>query len=201
MDKFKSLFAAMVLLALSAVASATVVCNNCAYIQGQPGTYLGTHSPLTDDNSTFGNATTGQNGAFSNWWVFDINPAGAASVNAIFLPINNISNFDVQLFSVTGSNCAANGPTTGGLCSSLTTGAMVADGFTNPAYATVIDFTALTAGRYAFNITGTISGLAPTQPASYTGNLQVQAVPEPASAVLATLGLAGIAFTRRRKTA
>jgi hypothetical protein len=200
MLKLKSLFAGLAMLAMSAAASAGVICNNCAYLQGQPGTYIGVHNPLASDNSTFGNATTGFNGAFSNWWVFDINPAGAASVNAIFLPIANISNFDVTLWTAAGSVCAPNGATTGGLCSPLVTGAMVADGFTNPAYATVIDFTALTAGRYAFNITGTISGLAPTQPASYTGNLQVQAVPEPATLAIAGLGLLGVAYTRRRKS-
>lgn len=180
-------------------AQAGVVCNNCAYLNGQPGTYLGLHDPTLDDNSTFGNATTGMSGNFSNWWVFDIDPAGATSVNAIFLPINNISNFDVKLYEVTASACALNTATTGGLCAGLTSGSLIADGFTNPAYATVIDFTALATGRYAFNITGTISGLGPTQPASYTGNLQVQELPEPASLALASFGLlAAFAMSRRR---
>jgi len=200
MTKLKSLLAGLALLALSAVASAGVICNNCAYIQGQAATNLGLHNPVVDDNSTFGNATTGQNGDFSNWWVFRIDPAGDVSVNAIFLPIANISNFDVQLYSLTSQNCAANTATTGGACSSFTAGALLADGSTNPAFATVIDFTSIAAGFYAFNVTGTISGLTPTQPASYTGNLQVNesSIPEPGTLALAGLSLMGIAFTSRR---
>jgi|SRR6478735_9942634 len=196
MGKFKSLAAFAAGLLLASAASAGVVCNNCSYNQLQPATYLGLHNPTQDDNSTFGNATTGQNGDFSNWWVFDINPAGTASVNAIFLPIANISNFDVKLYSATAT-CGG----LGSVCNPFTSGALLADGFTNPAYATVIDFTDLAVGRYAFNITGTISGLTATQPASYTGNLQVNeaTVPEPATLAIAGLGLLGVAFTRRKK--
>jgi hypothetical protein len=108
-------------------------------------------------------------------------------VNAIFLPINNISNFDVKLYAVTGSSCLPNSGTAGGACAGLSLGALLADGFTSPAYSTVIDFTALDVGRYAFVVSGTISGLSPTQPASYTGNLQVQenSVPEPGTLALA----------------
>ena len=189
---------------LSGTASAAVICNNCAYITGggSVATYLGDHNPQNDDNSTFGNATTGQNGAFSNWWVFKIDPAGLASVNAIFLPINNISNFDVKLYSLTAETCAAQtaGSSSGAACTVATTGALMGDGFTSPAYATVIDFTFLDAGFYAFNVTGTISGLGATQPASYTGNLQVAVVPEPASLALVALSLVigGLSLRSRR---
>ena len=121
-------------------------------------------------------------------------------MNAIFLPVQNISNFDVQLFNVDSSTCAANTPTTAGACSAMDLGTLIVDGDTPVPFATVFDFTALAAGTYAFVISGTISGLTPGQPASYTGNLQTQqSVPEPTTALLAGLGLLGLGLLRKSR--
>src|SRR6187431_2580718 len=59
-------FAALACFAAPA-AQAAVVCNSCDFIGGASvATYLGEHNTLTKDNSTFSNATTGQNGDFVN---------------------------------------------------------------------------------------------------------------------------------------
>jgi hypothetical protein len=195
MKKLLSL-AALVLTVFAGPASAVVICDNCTYIAGQPATNLGTHDPGTFDNSTFGNATTGQNGTFSNWWVFSIQPAGDATLDMIFLPIRNISNFAVSLFDVTSSTCGG----AGAACSSFATGSLLASGVTAPNYVSLVDFLPLAAGTYAFNVSGTISGLAAGQPASYVGNLQtVAAVPEPETYALFGMGLALVGFLNRRK--
>ena len=118
----------------------------------------------------------------------------------IFLPIQNISNFTVRLFDVDSFTCGG----TGGGCSSLTLGGLLATSNTVPNYASVLDFTGPLDGTYAFEVTGTISGLAAGQPASYVGNLQtVAAVPEPETYALliAGLGMVGFMGKRRQKQA
>jgi hypothetical protein len=187
---------ALALGVLAGPASAVVICDNCTYLTGQPATNLGQHDPTTFDNSTFGNATTGQNGNFDNTWVFSINPAGNAGLDVIFLPIANISNFAVKLFDVESSLCGG----AGSACSSLTLGGLLATSTTVPNYASVLDFTGPLNGTYAFEVTGTISGLAAGQPASYVGNLQtVAAVPEPETYALLAGGLGMVGFMARRR--
>jgi len=195
----KNLLSALALAAglFAGPAAAVVVCDNCTYITGQPATNLGEHDPATFDNSTFGNATTGQNGNFSNTWVFNINPAGNAALDVIFLPIANISNFTVRLFDVVDSTCGGAGLA----CTALTLGGLLATSNTLPNYASVLDFTGPLDGRYAFEVSGTISGLLAGQPASYVGNLQtVAAIPEPETYALIAAGLGMIGWMRRRQT-
>jgi hypothetical protein len=195
MKKF-FLAAAAALALFAGPASAVLICDGCTYVPGDPATYLGAHDPGTFDNSTFTNGTTGQNGNFSNTWVFDISPAGNATLDVIFLPIRNISNFAVSLFDVASATCGA----AGSGCSALTLGGLEATGTTGPSYVSLLDFLPLAAGTYALQVTGTISGLVAGQPASYAGNLQtVAAVPEPETYALFGMGLALVGFLNRRK--
>jgi hypothetical protein len=77
---------------------------------------------------------------------------------------------------------------------------LLATGVTAPNYVSLVDFLPLAAGTYAFNVSGTISGLTAGQPASYVGNLQtVAAVPEPETYALFGMGLALVGFLNRRK--
>ena len=195
----KKLFWALAALlgALALPAQAVLVCDGCTY-QGGVATNLGLHDSLTFDNSTFTNSTTGANGAFDNFWVFSLTPAGAATLDAVFLPIQNISGFDAKLFNVTSSTCGG----TGAACSALTLGSLIADAPAVPSFVTALDFLTLDAGTYAIEISGLVSGLLEGQTASYAGNLQVQAVPEPETYALMLAGLAvvgSIAKRRQRK--
>jgi hypothetical protein len=180
--------------AMALPAQAVLVCDGCTY-QGGVATNLGLHDSLTFDNSTFTNSTTGTNGAFDNFWVFSLAPAGKATLDAVFLPIENISLFDAKLFNVASSTCGG----TGASCSALTLGSLIADAPANPAFVSALDFLTLDAGTYAIEISGLVSGLVAGQTASYAGNLQVAAVPEPETYALLLAGLAAMGYMAKRR--
>src|SRR5207342_1280916 len=104
----------------------------------------------------------GTNGTFDNFWVFSLAPAGKATLDAVFLPIENISNFDAKLFNVTASTCGG----TGAACSALTLGSLIADAPASPSFVAALDFLSLTAGTYAIEVSGLVSGLVAGQTAS-----------------------------------
>ena len=196
-------------------ASAAVVCNGCSHAapgNGLGATYLGTHNPITADNSTFTHAGIGGGGAdpitgallpaaFDDWWIFDMSPAGLAAINATFILTGNVQNFTLDLYSLPTAAATYGCSTTPSACATTpNNGAFLISATTNPNFLVNLPSQFLTMGTYAFRVQGQSFAPINTSPNSYSGNLSVSKVPEPGSLALVALGMLAAGSVLRRRS-
>jgi hypothetical protein len=180
------------------------------------GTYIGIMDPtvIPTEDATIKHTGLAQ-GSFTDWWVVDIIPTGNTSASLSFLNISNsFSAFSVSLFldqapitnlanarytclssdqSAGSGVLCATGP--GSLTPIATTNYSFGLGTSNGgAGASTVSF--LTAGRYVVQVTGTVVG---GTGASYSGDVQVNQIPEPGTLALAGLALLGTAAAMRKR--
>lgn len=208
----------------SGASSAAQICQGCQYrFVGDGATtptvasYLGSYNPTTGgplptDSGDSGSFTHGGLGVgtFTDWWTFQVDPAGGGEWDATFNPSSAISNFKVEIFKTTGlttgsglgSTCSAiSDPGAGslgrvaGFCGSFgTLGASI--GTNGPSSNLRISNLVLPKGWYAVKVEGTVlNGTG----RFYSGNISTNPIPEPGSLALVALGLLAAGVAVRRK--
>lgn len=180
---------------LAGPAAATAYTSSVQYVGSATttGHYLGTFAP-GDSISGIGSGNI-SNGAFTHWWLFNVNPDVSDSSSFIFNPIGvgNVTGFTATIYNATFGSCTFDTSCAATQGSLVTSFSNVTEGVQT------LTGRKLTAGNYMVQITGNVTNNPPVFPTStYSGNMAFSEVPAPGALALLGIGMLGMGAVRRK---
>jgi hypothetical protein len=181
----RKLLATALLGLLGTTSQASVICAGCEYGEGA-GSFLGRFNALSRDLATFTHTGVGE-GAFDDFWVFEVTPTAAMSVSADFTTLAPILGFFGELFRDNGSVCA------GFDCSSIALGERLARSDASGRRFEIDEglIAFLPQGRYVLHIGGLGN---PFNGGAYSGQIAFFGIAIPTPGTLGLLGIGLLAF-------